>query len=188
LSPHTWSTHEWFLIEMWGPGYEIVKLCPACCVVWMGQARGMYTFCLKCGVWGLLGWDVVVSCGLLRLCRVLQRKGWGGLAHPSIIKTLQKTNAGRSIPQHPNQTPRPHISNNTYTYPGPVPATLHKTQQHKHDTISQSHTPDPTTPPHINNDMAHTALIIPGYHRLYFAGLLPCTTCPPHKAPGWNVC
>ena len=119
-----------------------------------------------------------------------KERGGGGLAHPSIIKTLQKNNAGRSIPQHPNQTPRPHISNNTYTYPGPVPATLHKTQQHKHDTISQSHTPDPTTPQHINNDMAHTALIIPGYYRLYFAGLLPCTTWPP-QGTGleclWNV-
>ena len=152
------------------------KVCRVC-VAWMGQTRGRYTVCLKCGVWGLLG--------MLWFCRVLQKGVGGGLAHP-LVKPYKKPK--QSAQDHNITIKPPGPTFQTTCIPTPGLSQPPCTQQHKHDTTSQSHTPDPTTPQHINNDMAHTALI-PGY-RLYFAGLLPCTTWPP-QGTGleclWNV-
>jgi hypothetical protein len=86
------------LIAMRGLGYETVKLCCACVVVYPPSP--------------------------IPLCKSLQSQSM-----PHTTTTSQAT-------------PRHQLSNSIYTYPELARATRHKTQQHKHNTTSQSHSPD----------------------------------------------
>jgi hypothetical protein len=92
-----------------------VKLCRACvdvfCAGWVGQARGRDIFCLKCGVWGVLGmlWSCAACFGSVGFY-----KEWAGEPTTSKIEPYNKTKAGRTRPQHPKQTQTPHFKQNVY--------------------------------------------------------------------------